>query len=305
MKRLPGGSLALIALVALAASECGRREKVVVCDLVRAAPAAEVDFPWEYLAFGTLAAGPFQEKGFARAVVEPFSDSHAVTHPKSQVLLRWGEVMPRVAVIDVAPYRGATGASAAVGLNGTTVGRLVLKEGRRRYAFALPSEAQRRGGNRLRLEFEPLRAARGEVATVPFTSRWYSLSVGPANDPDLIALTREDAPPPLGIGQGPRSRALFQAGSSTVRFAFRAPGRAELRFTPDLQPRARAAGAAATFSVAVTQGGVEREIWRRRMVAGESAPEEVALDLPARTGEPAALVLQVRPDDGRRPAWVL
>jgi arylsulfatase A-like enzyme len=302
MKRLTAGSLALVALAAVG---CGRQEKVVVYDLVRATPAAEADFPWEYLAFGTLAARPFQEKGFAREVVEPFSDSHAVTHPKSQVLLRWGEVVPRLAVIDVAPYRGATGASAAVVLNGTTVGRLVLKDGRRRYAFALPSEVQRRGGNRLRLEFEPRRAARGEVAAVPFMTRWYSLSVGPAAHADLVALAREDAPPPLGIGQGPRSRALLQAGSSTVRFAFRAPGRAELRFTPDLQPRARAAGAAANFSVAVKQGGVEREIWRGRIVAGESAPEEVALDLPARAGEPAVLVLQVRPDDGRRPAWAL
>ena len=113
-------------------------------------------------------------------------------------------------------------------------------------------------------------------------------------------------PPALGIGQGPKARAVLQAGPSAIRFAFRAPGRAELRFTPDLHPRARRAGASASFQVAVSEPGrPEREVWRRSIAAEDASPDEVTVLLPAPAGEAVSLVLRVTPDGNRRPAWGL
>jgi arylsulfatase A-like enzyme len=273
---------------------------------VQAAPAAEAEFPWEYLAFGTLAAAPFQEKGFERTLVEPFSDSYAVVKSKPQVLLRWSAPAPRLAVIDAAPHPGAPASAAEVSLNSTPVGRLVLQEGRRRYAIALPAEAQRPGGNRLHLEFSAPAPAKAEAGPARPVARLYGLSVGAAGDADLDWLSRDGAPPPFGIAQSGTSRAVVQAGPSAVRYAFRAPARAELRFTPELHPRARAARAAAVFSVSVgDRAGAEREVWRRRLAAADARAGEVALDLPLAAGDAASLVLRVAPDGGSRPAWGL
>jgi arylsulfatase A-like enzyme len=97
-----------------------------------------------------------------------------------------------------------------------------------------------------------------------------------------------------------------QAGPSAVRFAFRVPASAELRFTPELHPRARAARAAAVFSVSLGDpAGPEREIWRRRVAAEDPRADEVVLDLPVSATEAANLVLRISPDAGRRPAWGL
>jgi arylsulfatase A-like enzyme len=193
-----------------------------------------------------------------------------------------------------------------VRLNNTAVGRLVLQEGRRRYAFMLPAEAQRRGGNRFYLELAPVAEAAREASRGGPAARLYSLSVGSANDADLEWLSREGAPPAFGIAHSGRSRGVVQAGPSAVRFAFRVPARAELRFTPELHPRARAARAAAVFSVSVGAGaGPEREIWRRRLAAEDPRAEEVALGLPVSATEAARLVLRISPDGGRRPAWGL
>lgn len=285
---------------------CRRGEKALVYDLVPAAPAAEAEFPWEYLAFGTLAAAPFQEKGFERTTVEPLSDSYAVVRSKPQVLLRWSAPAPRLAVIDAAPHPGAPPTAAEVSLNGRPVGRLVLQEGRRRYAVPLPADAQRPGGNRLYLDFSTPDPGKGEATAARPAARLYGLSVGAAGDADLEWLTRGGAPPPLGITQSGASRAVVQAGPSAVRFAFRAPARAELRFTPELHPRARAARAAAMFSVSVGgRAGAEREVWRRRVAAEDARADEVTVGLPLGAGEAASLVLRVAPDGASRPAWGL
>ena len=225
---------------------------------------------------------------------------------KPQVLLRWSSPAPRLALLDAAPYAGAAGASAEVSLNSSAVGRLVLQEGRRRYAFALPAEAQRPGGNRLHLEFASPGAAKPDVAAARPAARLYSLSVGAAGDADLEWLARDGAPPALGIAQTGTTRGVAQAGPSALRFAFRTPPRAELRFTPELHPRARAARAAAVFGVSIAgRDGSEREIWRRRVAADEARADEVSLDLPVSASEAATLVLRVTPDGGRRPAWAL
>lgn len=296
----------LFAALALAVAGCRHGEKAVVYDLVQAAPAAEAEFPWEYLAFGTLAAAPFQEKGFERTAVEPFSDSYAVVRSRPQVLLRWSAPAPRLAVIDAAPHPGAPPTAAEVSLNRRPVGRLLLQDGRRRYAIPLPAEAQRSGGNRLHLDFSASAPAKGEAGTARPAARLYGLSVGAAGDPDLDWLGRDGAPPPVGIAQSGTSRAVVQAGPSAVRFAFRAPARAELRFTPELHPRARAARAAALFSVSVgDHGRAEREIWRRRVAAEGARAGEVALDLRLSAGDAATLVLRVAPDGASRPAWGL
>src|SRR5262249_59322897 len=63
----------------------------------------------------------------------------------------WAE--RRVAIVDIAPYRGVKGQSAALSLNGTPLGHLNLNDLRHRYRLALPAEAQRAGDNRLRFVF--------------------------------------------------------------------------------------------------------------------------------------------------------
>jgi len=296
----------VLAALALAVAGCRHAEKAVVHELVPAVPSAEAEVPWEHLSFGTLAAEPFQEKGFERAHPEPFSDSHAIARTRAQVLLRWSAPAPRMAILDAAPLPDAVGSPVEVRLNDTSVARLSLQEGRRRYAFALPVEAQRPHSNRLALEFIPPAGTPGAAAGTRRSARLYSLTVGGADDADLQWLGRDGAPPVVGIGQGPRSRAVVQAGPSAVRFAFRSPAGAELRFTPDLHPRARAEGAAAVLSVALAAGpGGEREIWRRRLAAGDAPPDEVALDLNAAPAEAVRVVFRVTPEGGRRPAWAL
>jgi len=222
------------------------------------------------------------------------------------VLLRWDAPAPRLAVFDAAPHPGTPEASAEVSLNNSPVGRLVLQEGRRRYALFLPAEAQRRGGNRLHLDFSVPAGAKGAVPGGLPMARLYSVSVGAADDADLEWLSRDGAPPAFGIAQSGANRALAQAGPSAVRYAFRAPERAELRFTPELHSRARAARAAAVFSVSVgDRAGSEREIWRRRVAAEDARAGEVALVLPGAAREAVTLVLRVTPEGGRRPAWGL
>jgi len=107
---------------------------------------------------------------------------------------------------------------------------------------------------------------------------------------DLLA---RGAPAPWGIE--PATATLLQAGPSSLRFAVSPPAQAELRFTPGLDPVARAAGASVRLSVRVqTATSPEREIWSG--TPGEPA-EEVRLALPS---ELSLVSLHVA---GERFAW--
>jgi hypothetical protein len=67
-----------------------------------------------------------------------------------------------------------------------------------------------------------------------------------------------------------------------VRFALRLPPSAELRFTPELLPAARAAAGRASFRVTVESlAGGEREAWSRVLDAREKPVGEQSVRLPA------------------------
>ncbi|PYQ07085.1 MAG: hypothetical protein DMF82_04655, partial [Acidobacteria bacterium] len=112
---------------------------------------------------------------------------------------------------------------------------------------------------------------------------------------------------PFSVVEAGSAPALVEVGPAVVRYAVRLPPRAELRFTPDLHPSARAAGAAASFRVTVEpRPGEEGEAWSRVIGPRDPAPEEVAIPLPGRAGDIVRVGLHVGGTEaGDRHAWGL
>jgi arylsulfatase A-like enzyme len=89
-----------------------------------------------------------------------------------------------------------------------------------------------------------------------------------------------------------------------LRFAVRLPDRAELRFTPELYPQARAAAASASFRVTVEErAGEEREVWSRVLGPKDGRPTEVAVALPGAAGAIVRLGLHVGGAPNARFTW--
>ena len=112
--------LALVVSGALAALPgCPGTPKSVAYDLAARVPVAEAWSATDVLRFGTPAAEPRLVDGFHResggAVAEPFLWSRQ----EAEVAFQWDAVVARVAVLDVAPYRGVREQTVEVSLNGT------------------------------------------------------------------------------------------------------------------------------------------------------------------------------------------
>jgi hypothetical protein len=116
-----------------------------------------------------------------RAAAEPFLWSRQ----EAEVAFQWDAVVARVAVLDVAPYRGVREPSVEVSLNGTPVERIRLNDTRHRYRFSLPAAAQKPGDNRLRFAFaesaapsdaDPKSEYRRQLA-----ASFYTLVTGPSS----------------------------------------------------------------------------------------------------------------------------
>ncbi|MFI5183598.1 MAG: sulfatase, partial [Vicinamibacteria bacterium] len=98
--------------------------------------------------------------------------------------------------------------------------------------------------------------------------------------------------------------ALTEVGPGVVRYAIRLPESAELRFTPDLDPAARAAAGAASFRVTLeSKPGEERDLWSRVVSAKDPKPTEVVVPLPGSAGEIARLGLHVGAAPRDRFVW--
>jgi hypothetical protein len=112
-------------------------------------------------------------------------------------------VVPRVGIVDMAPYRGVRDQSVEVRLNGHHVGRLRLNDVRHRYRIALPAEWQRPGENRLRLVFSgtaaPADADPKDADRRQLAAQLWSLVSGPASDASFEDLLGRDAPRPSGV----------------------------------------------------------------------------------------------------------
>jgi len=260
----------------------------------------------DVLLFGTPAAEPHQAEGFYREAAAR-GDRFLWSKGESELSLQWPQPQARAAVVEMAPYSGVKDQSVEVRLNGAQVARFALNDARHRYRLELPPEAQRSGDNRLRFSFARTASpstAGGNADRRQLAAAFYSLTVAPRGDAGLLDLLRRDAPPPFAATETGGVPALVQVGPSALRYALALPADAELRFTPELHPLARAAAASAVLRVTVEpEGGGEREVWRAQVGSAPSA-KEVTVKLPARAGEVVRLGLHVAAAGSERFAWV-
>jgi hypothetical protein len=85
-----------------------------------------------------------------------------------------------------------------------------------------------------------------------------------------------------------------------VRYAVKLPPSAELRFTPELLPAARAAAGAGSFRVLIEdEKGGERELWSRVIDGRTRAPGEQQVRLPGNPGDVVRITLRSARPTGR------
>ncbi len=303
------GLLAALAALGLTALGCPGRPKAVVYDLAARVPVAESWSADDVLRFGTPGAEPRLSDGFHResggATADPFLWSKA----EAEVAFQWPDSVPRVAVLDAAPYRGVRAQSVQVLLNGVKVAGFALNDVRHRYRISLPVTPQKPGDNRVRFVFaataSPSDADPKSLDRRQLAAAFYTLVTAAASDASLEDLLARDAPRPFAVDVEKGVPSLTLLGPAVVRFALKLPPSAELRFTPQLDPAAGAAAAAAYFRVLLetADGGGEREIWHRLVDARKNAAGEQVVRLPGQPGDIVRIGLAVA-DLGRgRFAW--
>ncbi len=293
--------------LALAGLGCPARPGAVVYDLAARVSVAETWSGVDVLRFGTPAAEPRLTDGFHResgGAEEPFLWSKG----EAEVAFQWPDVAARVAILDASPYREVKDPSVEVRLNGAVVERLRLNDTRHRYRIALPAGAQRAGDNRLRFVFaataSPFDVEPGSLDRRQLGAAFYTLVTGPSSDPSLEDLLGRDAPRPFAVGEEKGVPALTLLGPAVVRFALKLPPSAELRFTPQILPAARAAAGAASFRVSVEAvGSAEREAWARVIDARAKDPGEQVVRLPGKAGDVVRIGLAVGSAGSPRFAW--
>jgi arylsulfatase A-like enzyme len=298
---------AVLAALAAALTGCPARPRALVYDLAGRVPVAETWSAADVLRFGTPAAEPRLTDGFHReagGAEEPFLWSKG----EAEVAFRWDAVEPRVAILDAAPYRGVKEQSVEVRLNGTPVERFRMNDVRFRYRVALPTAAQRAGDNRLRFVFaataSPADADPKSLDRRQLAAAFYTLVTGASAGSSLEDLLGRDAPRPFAVAVDQGVPSVTLVGPAVVRFAVKLPASAELRFTPELLPAARAAAAGASFRVTVeATGGGEREAWSSVIDGRAKPPGEQVVRLPGSEGDIVRVGLAVGPAAGPRFAW--
>jgi arylsulfatase A-like enzyme len=302
-----GPTLVAAIALALAGAGCPGRPKAVVYDLAARAPVAETWAGADVLRFGTPAAEPRLTDGFHReagGAAEPFLWSKG----EAEVAFQWTDSVPRVAILDAAPYRGVKDQSVEVRLNGTPVESFRLNDVRQRYRIALPATAQRPGDNRVRFVFaataSPSDADPKSLDRRQLAAAFYTLVTGPSSDASLEDLLGRDAPRPFAVGEENGVPSLTLLGPAVVRFALKLPPSAELRFTPELLPAARVAAGKASFRVTVESlSGGEREAWSRVIDGRGTPPGEQVVRLPGSAGDIVRIGLAVGTAGSPRFAW--
>lgn len=303
------GVLSVVAVGVLSLG-CPAAPREVVYDLAARTTAAERWSSREVVLFGTPAAEPYQSDGFYREAPGALGESFVWSKAESEVALRFDRVAARLAVLDVAPFRGVKGQSVEAWLNEVVVSRFALNDARHRYRLELPPGAQRAGDNRLRFRFaataSPAAADAASTDRRELAAAFYALAVGEAGDVGLEDLLTPDAPRPFEVGEDKGRPTLTLVGPSLVRFAIRLPPGGELRFTPVLHAGARAAAAGATFRVLYQEAsGNERELWSRVLLPRERGADEQTVRLPGSAGDIVRLGLAVGSagTTGDRFAW--
>ena len=292
----------------MASLGCRATPRVVVYDLAARLPFAERWSSREVILFGTPAAEPNQAEGFYREAGSSGGDRFVWGRREAEVSLAFSEVLPRAAVVELAPYPGVKEQGVEVRLNGTSVERFRLNDLRHRYGVRLPASAQRLGENRLRFVFSaeasPADADSKSLDKRRLAAAFYSLTVSVPADAGLDDLLGRDASRPFAVTEKDGVPAVSLVGPAAVRFAIRVPAGAELRFTPSLAATARAAAGAASFRVTVERKvGEERAVWARVLSAKDEGGSEVVVPLPGFPGEIVRLGLHVGGVSGDRFAW--
>jgi arylsulfatase A-like enzyme len=303
MRRISRWSQLFIALIGGLLVGGGSRDPEVFLDLASGVFLADREAPWDVILFGMPGADAHEFRGFASAPIGPREYPFRFVMPSVKVALDWEDVSPRLAVLDVAPSPELAGHVADIVLNHDFVGHIKLGAARRRVAVELPVANQRVGRNMLRVLFDPAWAHDLPEGGPP-AARLYGLWIGSPADPALTDLLLEKAPPIFSRERrGPTPR-LRQVGPSELFFALRMPAHAELRFTPELDPLARAVGGSATFRVtSEAEGGSKRELWRGTIEKGQPALAEVVLPLGDKPGTLVRLGLAVGASPRDRFSW--
>ena len=288
---------------------CPSRPKTAVYDLAERASIAELRSAREIVLFGTPGAEPHLADGFFRESAKRDGEGFIWARADCQVSFHWKEPEARAVLIDLEPYRGVKAQKAQVLLNERPVGSIEI-DTRRRHRVDLPAALQVAGENRIKLVFaataSPKQTEKGSTDDRQLAASLFSVMVGAADDPVLLDLLAREAPRPLASAKEGAVPVLTQVGSSAVRYAVWLAPDAELRFTPDLHPTARASGASARFRVTLEEtAGQEREVWSGVVGARDGkAPAEVVVPLkPSRADGIARVGLHVSGVEGDRFAW--
>lgn len=265
-------------------------------ELAAEAAAAVAVTPWTVLRFGTPAAEPFEEHGLDIPDARQ-GETWAEARRRVEIVLRWPDVRPRVAILDAAVAQGLGPQRARVLLNGRGIGFIDVRPARGRVKINLPSERQKAGDNRLGLIFADSAPPRG-AAGHRYAARLYGLVVAPPSG-DLELLLEPGAPP---FSFWPEARALVQAGPSRLEWAVPRPG-GVLHVAPALHRWSRARRARARVRVTASGPAGEQELWEA-VLGSETpaAPAWIALP-PAASGMPQRLTVSAQPLDGQ-PVWV-
>jgi arylsulfatase len=285
------------ALAVVLASSCRERPRPpVVYDLAARAVVAELESEWSFQRPATPEGERLLERGFRRLSGPGADRAVAVTSRATYLLPMSAPAVPRRLLLDVQPE--TAGEEMEVALDGAVLGRVALKEGRQRLGFDVPAERQRTPRQRLRLRFPSVEEARGKRRAGPAVARLYELAVGRADDTAVAAFERQ-GPPLVSDVKG----VLRQAAPSRARFALFRPESAELSMVPALPPDAPRS-AAGTVRVFVRDAAGEREVWSKRLRAGEQS-QEVLVPLPGKAGEPFELTLAADDPADRAAPFVL
>lgn len=272
-----------------------QQQPPVIQDLSATLSLADREAPWQTILFGSAASDQNQELGFL-----PASGRFAWVQRRPETVFRLTTVEPRVALLDASLPEGLEAQTGTVALNGAPIGTVELLKGRRRYRLDLPADQQRVGINRLSFVFR--QATKPADPDAPrLAAGFFSLSVGSASSAPFLELLAPEAPPPFSIGEVEGAPALFQAGPSRIDYVMEARPGTELRFTPELSPRARTRGQRIRLSIRTqSEGSPERELWSAEV----SAPDrEVALPLPFAEPGPLRVSFQVESEQRAWAVW--
>ena len=192
-----------ISVLAVLLGGCPSAPREVAYDLAARTTAAERWSSREVVLFGTPAAEPYQSDGFYREAPVAAGDTFVWSKAESEVALRFDRPRARLAVLDLAPFRGVRAQSAEVRLNHAVVARFALNDTRHRYRLDLPAAAQRAGDNRLRFRFAataaPAAADAKSTDTRELAAAFYGLALGEGGDAGLEDLLTPDAARPAGF----------------------------------------------------------------------------------------------------------